>query len=141
MLRWDPALATGHAEIDRQHEEVFERLESLVHAIRAGSSRDEVAATLGFLRAHVAAHFQAEEALMREVAFPGADAHADEHHRFERDLATLDAEHRRDGPSPSLVLRVSGGLTRWVREHVARSDRELVEHLRAAGQRRAGCAG
>jgi hemerythrin len=131
VIRWDPALVMGVPEIDRQHKEIFLRLDALLQAIRGGSSREEVGRTLAFLREHVATHFKAEEALMREAAFPGTATHRVEHERFASDLDLLAKEHSRDGASPSLVLRVSGRVSEWLREHIHRADRELAGYLRA----------
>ena len=130
-IHWDPALAMGVPEIDRQHKEIFSRLDSLFQAIRGGSSREEVGRTLAFLREYVGTHFKAEEDLMGEAAFPDLAAHRAEHERFARDLSLLAAEHSRDGASPSLILRVNGRVSEWLREHIQRADRELAGYLRA----------
>ena len=84
-IRWDPTLVMGVPELDRQHKEIFARLDSLLEAIRGGSSREEVGRTLDFLRDYVLTHFKAEEELMREIAFPGLPTHRAEHDRFVRD--------------------------------------------------------
>jgi hemerythrin len=128
---WDPALATGIAEVDGQHQEIFRRAEALVLAIRRGSSRDEVGATLGFLEQHVETHFRDEEALMREVGFPLLEAHQREHQAFFREVAEFSSEHRRAGASPSLILRVTGRIATWLRDHIGDADRRLAEFVRA----------
>jgi len=130
-IRWDPALVTGVLEIDRQHKEIFARVDALLYAIRGGSSREEVGRLLAFLGDYVITHFRAEEDLMREVEFPGFPTHRAEHQRFVCDLAVLGAEHTRDGASPSLVLRVNSRVSEWLCEHIHRADRELAAYLRA----------
>ncbi len=130
-IRWDPTLVMGVPELDRQHKEIFARLDSLLEAIRGGSSREEVGRTLDFLRDYVLTHFKAEEELMREIAFPGLPTHRAEHDRFVRDLSVLTAEHSRDGASPSLILRVNSRVSEWLREHIQRTDRELAGYVRA----------
>jgi hemerythrin len=130
-IRWDPTLITGVPEIDRQHKQIFARLDSLLEAIRRGSSREEVGQTLAFLRDYVLTHFKAEEELMSEIAFPGLPSHRAEHDRFVRDLSVLTAEHSRDGASPSLILRVNSRVSEWLREHIQRTDRELAGYIHA----------
>lgn len=130
-IRWDATLAMDVPEIDRQHEEIFARLHLLLEAIRGGSSREEVGRMLVFLGDHVVTHFKVEEDLMTGVAFPRLPSHRAEHERFVRDLAVLTAEHTRDGPSPSLVLRVNSRVSEWLREHIHRADRELANYLHA----------
>jgi hemerythrin len=130
-ILFDESLVMGVEEIDRQHRELFARVEALVQAIRRGSSRQEVAHTLAYLREYVATHFAAEEELMRAVGFPGHDAHRGEHASFTRDFVSLEEEHRRDGASPSLIVRVNVWLTGWLRQHINRTDRELSTYLKA----------
>lgn len=131
-LSWDSTLVTGVPAIDAQHEQLFTHIDALLQAIRAGRSRDEVGRTLAFLSQYVQTHFAAEEALMRATAYEGYEPHRAEHVLFARELEALAEEHRRDGPSPSLVLRVNGRITAWLREHIYRVDRALADHLRAA---------
>ncbi|GEJ55707.1 bacteriohemerythrin [Anaeromyxobacter diazotrophicus] len=131
-VSWDPTLSTGVPAIDGQHEQLFLHVDALLQAIRSGRSREEVGRTLAFLADYVQTHFTAEEALMRASAYPGYAEHHAEHEGFSRDLATLEEDHRRNGPSAGLILRVNARVTSWLREHIHRVDRPLAEHLRAA---------
>ncbi len=128
-LTWDGTLVMGIPELDEQHRELFARVDALLEAIRGGSSRQEVARTLEFLGDYVREHFEAEEALMRGAAFPGLAEHEREHAELVRDLVAPSAEHRRDGPSPSLILRVNRRVVDWLRQHIYRTDRELAVFL------------
>jgi len=133
-MGWDPTLATGLSPIDEQHQEIFRRAEALVLAIRRGSLREEVSATLRFLEGHLAAHFRDEEALMREVGFPALDSHLREHQQFLQEVAGFGSEHRRDGASPSLILRVARRLGSWLKGHVGDADRRLAEFVRSGAR-------
>ncbi len=130
-LTWDTTLTMGVPALDEPHQELFRRLDALLEAIRRGSSRDEVGRTLAFLRDYVRTHFAEEEALMGETGYAGLADHKAQHDAFARDLAALEAEHRRNGPSPSLILRVKARVSSWLRDHIHRIDRALAEHLRA----------
>lgn len=132
-MRWDPTLAMGVPELDEQHREILTELQALIHAIRRGCSRDQVGRTLAFLRAHVAEHFAAEEALMREVAYPELERHRAEHDAFVADLAHLEHDHERHGATPVLILRVNDEVTSWLRKHLFESDREVAAFLRQRG--------
>lgn len=130
-LTWDTTLVMGVPALDEQHQELFQQLDALLDAIRRGSSREEVGRTLDFLCEYVRTHFAAEEALMLEIGYPAFADHKAQHDAFARDLAMLEAEHRRNGPSPSLVLRVNARVSSWLRDHIYRVDRALAEHLLA----------
>ncbi|HEX7489485.1 MAG TPA: bacteriohemerythrin [Anaeromyxobacteraceae bacterium] len=130
-LTWDTTLVMGVPALDEQHQELFQRVDALLDAIRRGSSREEVGRTLSFVCDYVQTHFAAEEALMLESGYPALSDHKAQHDAFAHDLAALEAEHRRNGPSPSLILRVNARISGWLRDHIYRADRALAEHLRA----------
>ena len=129
-ITWDPSLVLGVPLIDGQHQELFRRLDALIASIRAGRSREEVGRTLTFLGEYALQHFSAEEALMTEKGYPGLADHRAEHERFGAELRALQAEHTRDGPTASLIIRVNAQLTTWLRTHIHRTDRALVDFLR-----------
>jgi len=131
-ITWDPALLVGIPEIDGQHQELFRRLDGLHEAIRAGRSREEVGRTLAFLHDYALQHFAAEEALMTSRDYPALADHRGEHQGFTAELGALEAEYRRDGPTASLIIRVSTQLTGWLAGHINRTDRALVEYLKKA---------
>jgi hemerythrin len=132
-MRWEPTLATGVPELDEQHREILAELRVLIHSIRRGRSRAQVGSTLAVLRAHVAEHFAAEEALMSRVAFPDLERHRAEHDGFATDLEDLDRDHERHGATPALVLRVSEYVTSLLRKHLFESDHALATFLRKRG--------
>ena len=132
VIAGDPGLLMGIPEIDEQHQELFRRLDALHEAIRSGRSREEVGRTLAFLRGYAVEHFGAEEALMIQRAYPGLADHRAEHVAFVGEIAALETEYQRDGPTASLVIRVNIQLTGWLRSHIYRTDKALAAFLRAA---------
>ncbi|HVO21391.1 MAG TPA: bacteriohemerythrin [Anaeromyxobacter sp.] len=127
---WDGSLEIGHALIDGQHRELFRQVDALFLAIRSGRSAGELGDLLGYLGDYVISHFGTEEALMEERAYPGRAAHLAQHAEFVGDLAALQEEYRQEGPSALVVVRVNARVTRWLFEHIARSDRKLGRFLR-----------
>jgi hemerythrin-like metal-binding protein len=67
---------------------------------------------------------------MREAHYPRLASHMLEHAEFRRRLATLLPHWESEGDSTSLLMAVSGFLIRWLREHIASSDRAIGEYLR-----------
>jgi hemerythrin len=120
-LRWTSALAIGAADLDARHEELFGRVERLHDAMLA-HDRTEVARLLEFLLVYVREHFEAEEALMRRVAYPLVEQHATEHAAFASDVASLYESLGREGLTARLVLAVDRRVTGWLTDHVYTSD-------------------
>jgi hemerythrin-like metal-binding protein len=135
MLDWDPALAIDVPEIDAQHRALFAQAARFDAAVRAGESSREIQQLLDFLSRYAVEHFEAEERLMREVEYPRLPRHALEHAEFRRRLSTLLPHWESEGDSVSLLMALSGFLMRWLREHVATSDRAIGEHIRARARR------
>jgi hemerythrin len=135
MFTWDSSLSIDVAEIDDQHRELFAQAARFDAAVRAGESGKEIQQLLGFLSRYAVEHFAAEERLMREVEYPRYPSHALEHAEFRRRLATLLPHWESEGDSISLLMALSGFLVRWLREHVATSDRAIGDHIRARATR------
>lgn len=137
-LQWTPALAVGLAEIDAQHQELFRRAERLIAALRAGD-RGEVLPLLAYLDEYVVHHFEAEERLMKQVGYPGREAHAAAHQAFRADFAALVKDFRRTGPTALIALTIHNWLSDWLRMHIGGVDLALGKFVAARGA--AGPAG
>lgn len=128
-ITWDPSLNLGVPEIDRQHVELFDRLDRLLEAARTGQTEEQVGKLLGYLGDYVVDHFGAEEALMTTRRYPGLAAHAAEHRRFVDEFQALLREYLEDGATLLLVVRVNAKVTAWLREHIYRTDKALAGFL------------
>jgi hemerythrin len=129
-ITWDRNLETGDAEIDGQHRELFHRIDKLLAASREHRSREEVGQTLTFLGDYVVEHFAAEERMMAAAEYPEQEAHRAEHARFVQEFAILYREFKAEGPTTLFIIRVGNRVTGWLREHIYRTDRSLVEFLK-----------
>jgi hemerythrin len=129
-IAWDPTLLVGDPEIDGQHQELFRRLDGLIEAIRGGRSRDEVGRTISFLHEYVVKHFAAEETLMVARGYPGLPDHRTEHDAYVNEIRLLEEELGRDGPTPSLTVRVSTQLNSFLRSHILRTDRAMIDWVK-----------
>ncbi len=129
-ITWDRNLETGDDEIDGQHRELFFRIDKLLAASREKRSREEVAQTLTFLGDYVVHHFSAEERMMEAARYPEIEAHRAEHARFVQEFGILYNEFKAEGPSTLFIIRVGNRVTGWLREHIYRTDRTLVDFLK-----------
>lgn len=129
-ITWDRALETGDDEIDAQHRELFARIDKLLAASREKRSREEVGQMLTFLGDYVVHHFTAEERMMAAASYPEIVAHQAEHARFVQEFTILYNEYKSEGPSTLFIIRVGNRVTGWLREHIYRTDRSLVQWLR-----------
>jgi hemerythrin len=129
-ITWDKALETGDSQIDAQHQELFGRIDKLLLASREKRSRDEVGQMLTFLGDYVVEHFSAEERMMITAGYPELEAHRSEHQRFVAEFGLLYREFKAEGPTTLFIIRIGNRVTGWLREHIYRTDRMLVDWLR-----------
>jgi hemerythrin len=132
VVEWHPSLASGNAEIDGQHQEIFRRLSDLVAALERGR-RDEIPRLFGFLGQYVVEHFGAEERAMERSGYPGANVHRAAHRRFERDYADLRRLYEQTGPSFAIAVKTATWVQGWLKSHIFGADIGLARHLREAG--------
>jgi hemerythrin len=128
-LRWNSTLSIGVPEIDRHHQELFERIDAFEDAVLS-RDRASAARTLAFLREYARLHFAAEEALMRAVGYPARLAHEAEHARFFATVEALAEALAETGPTAAIVHRVHREIGAWVPEHVYSTDQALGWYLR-----------
>jgi hemerythrin-like metal-binding protein len=122
MKAWDQGFGTGVQAMDSEH-----RLQAgLVSALEAALQRGEdspAAQAMGQLIELTAAHFHAEELLMRLHAYPAADAHSLEHRRLLEELRRIEGSAL--GEDRAEALAAVGALRPWLAEHVRSLDRGL----------------
>jgi hemerythrin-like metal-binding protein len=129
LPRWTSRFETGIAVVDAQHRELFSDLHHLHATLRkrqAGAALQEELATLC---QRTVKHFQTEEQLMKEAAYPGRVAHAEQHHDLllkVRELQYLCAKGQ------AMDAEVSDFLAGWFSHHILESDRDYAGHLRTA---------
>jgi hemerythrin len=130
ITTWQPSLAIGIAEIDAQHEALFEHAARFEAAVKAREPNPRLAELFGFLTRYAAFHLAAEERLLREARYPGLAEHARQHADFRRRLASLVPHWESEGGSTALLLALVGFLDLWLRDHVMRSDQRIGAFLR-----------
>jgi hemerythrin-like metal-binding protein len=81
------------------------------------------------LQAHTEAHFEIENALMRESAFPAVREHMDEHQRVLGELRHL-ARKVAEGSLQLGRAYVRQQLPAWFRLHAVTMDSALAAHLK-----------
>jgi len=128
---WHPSLASGNAEIDGQHQEIFRRLADLVAALEKGS-RDEIPRLFQFLGEYVVQHFGAEERAMAASRYPGANVHLAAHARFVKEYGELRVLYDATGPSFAIAVKTATWVQDWLKAHIYGADRALARHLREA---------
>ena len=123
--------AVGVPTIDALHEECEAALGSLAEAI---ASADDAGPTLAALHEHLERHFQHEESLMSESAFPPGACHAREHASVLEVVAEVRRRYALGERDPA--ERLPEAVLEWFELHAGSMDAALAAWLNAPREAR-----
>lgn len=127
MIQWTPALATGVASLDEQHQAIFQWLAELERAAMEERTLFGVYA-ITRLNRYMREHFAEEEALMKAAGYPDLADHIREHAEFRTRLGELQIKSISQDISMDTVVF----LQTWLTKHITKTDMAYVPYLNAA---------
>lgn len=133
-VEWDEKLATGVAEIDEQHKEIFVRFNTLLEACDKGRSRELLADILVFMNKYLLEHFRDEERLQLSVGYPGFSAHKALHEELGARFLLLQVKFAAHGATVQLVIETCKLLSEVLFEHIYLHDKALAEFMLNRGR-------
>ena len=126
---WNQKWAVGVDKIDKQHKELFDRINRLMTAMKDGKGKDEVMSTLNFLEEYVVKHFNDEEELQIKNNYPKYETQHKEHEEFKASLKELRTLCETKGMSAVLVINVQKNMSDWWKKHIKELDMDLGNYL------------
>lgn len=131
-IEWRESLAIGVEAIDSQHKQLLSHFDRLLKACESGKGIEELQVLLGFLDGYVIQHFSDEEAIQRQHAYPGYEAHKREHDSFVARLKALKQEISSQGAALHHVIETNNLLLKWLLNHISTVDVQLGRFLKDA---------
>ena len=128
VVQWDETLSVGNAEIDKDHQALFELLDQLRTAVREGQTEKVRLNILSELVRRTQAHFALEESVMARIAYAEAQAHRAEHGKLMAQVREL--QDRVAQGDLSLSLSVFQFLYGWLARHIEVKDKPLGQASR-----------
>ena len=123
LITWKEEFSVGVAEVDFEHRELIELINSLHSSARPGAGRDAVIESLGEIFAQIASHFALEEKMMRASLYPALLEHKQDHETLLDELRDIMDEVEDDGAYDEAQL--STDLERWFGDHFRTHDAKL----------------
>ncbi|WP_164844342.1 hemerythrin family protein [Azoarcus sp. DN11] len=131
-LVWHPSFASGNAELDAEHRELFDEINALWTLIVAERPIDEICATIDALYGKMLRHFHDEERLLQRIGYPELAAHVRMHAALTARADAVIEDFRRDradfGPLFTFLAHD------MVARHIVNQDRAYFPYLEAASQ-------
>ena len=129
-LQLETSDLTGIGVIDDQHQQIFDLIDAL-GATAQGGDREQIGEAINRIVSHTLAHFEFEEELMEQVAYPFLKVHKRLHDHFIQRLA--DFTQRFDA-GEEIALELEQFLGSWLRSHFSREDKDYSPQVLAEMQ-------
>ena len=123
LIEWTNEFVLGVPDVDREHRELIELINTLHAGLYRGDSRRRVVERLGEMHALIAAHFAHEEAFMREIRYMAYAEHKEDHEILLDDLRDIIAATEAAGQLDH--ARLSADLDYWFSAHFRTHDARL----------------
>jgi len=78
-VNWNDSLSTGISEIDAEHQDFLRQVNELNEALVLNKSAKDVQIRMNMIFGDAVRHFEHEETVFKELAYPGGDEHAEKH--------------------------------------------------------------
>ena len=121
LIEWSDRFATGHLQVDHQHETLFRTFNEFDEASRGALPRERIDGLIRFLEEYTRNHFATEEALMIRAHYPGHDLHRQEHSDLLTRVGFLSELRKVEEPiiPPEGLARF---MADWLENHILRWD-------------------
>jgi hemerythrin len=127
QLNWTANLNTGIDVIDKQHKMIVEYINELDDVITGGGNRDRIALVIHSLVGYTTSHFQFEESMQEEAAYPFLKMHKRLHERFVKRVGEFQ-ERFKLGEDISEELHKL--MSNWLYVHINSEDMDYVPSIK-----------
>lgn len=131
FFQWQAEYAINVAIVDEQHQELYSIAKALYAFLFEGGTTRASAQLFPRLIAHTTLHFQTENQLMLENAYPGLAVHAKKHEQILRALHDFSTAYSDRHIPPKKEVGIF--LKDWVMTHILTEDRRLGTYLNRKG--------
>ena len=129
--KWTPSMSTGVAELDKQHQELIDRLNDLTRAMIDGHGTEKLGETLDFLGTYAVNHFAAEEAQMARHRCPMEAANKKAHADFVKRFGEIQHTVAANGATATVLIATMRELSTWLVSNIQGCDAKLKSCVQA----------
>ncbi|MEQ9488808.1 MAG: bacteriohemerythrin [Alphaproteobacteria bacterium] len=127
-MEWSEKYSVGIRLIDNDHRELFDVVNALAQHVEDDAASIHLSQITERLSRYVKEHFQREEKLMRDYAYPDLAAHHMKHLEFVRVILAI-RKIEQDCPEKLDPDKLLLYLSKWLRMHIMQTDRQYLPYL------------
>jgi len=125
---WVSQHSVGDALMDSYHHIFFQGVEH-IEDIAGDGDVESAKERVTFLLVYANMHFEAEEALLAKVGFPGLDDHKAQHQAFRDRIKELQRQMEENPTLPTLV-EIARTAKGWWMRHILQEDMKYATFLK-----------
>jgi len=126
-MDWNEIYSVGIKSIDDQHKKLFEILNNLHEAMKAGQSKGVLEKVIIELSNYTIYHFSTEENFMKNHQYSAYVAHKGEHDKFV--LKVVEYKNKFTKSSTITAIEMLTFLKNWLIQHVKGTDKKYSAFL------------
>ncbi len=130
MITLTKDMELGVPKIDEQHQELIDRLNTVISMGAKSVSKEETEKTLDLLCDYILKHFSDEEALQKQAGYPKYDWHKGQHQIYVNEIGKLKQEFYANGTSAKFTLDLNNSIVNWIVRHIKAADVEFGKYYR-----------
>jgi len=122
MFIWKECYEIGHSMVDKQHEYLFDLANNVVES----KSKNELTKYIMLLYKYIREHFRDEEKLMKDVEYPGYQAHKLTHNMLLDRMNEISEKVAQDNLAEDEIKEF---MEDWLLDHILLKDAALGDFL------------
>lgn len=127
-LHWTTDLNTGIDVIDKQHKKIVDYINELDDVIGGDGNRDRVALVIHGLVGYTTSHFQFEESMQEEAAYPYLKMHKKLHERFVKRVGEFQGRFQL---GEDVCEELHNLVYNWLYVHINSEDMDYVPSIQS----------
>lgn len=131
FVSWDDSYSVGIESIDGDHKKLLELINKLQTAIYYHTGESYEREAFKELVDYTRYHFEREENLLREHAYPDYDSHKEQHEDMIGKVESFRQAYEKD--REKTIDDLTQFLKTWLIDHINGTDQKYVTHLHGAG--------
>jgi hemerythrin len=128
LFEWEDKYSVGNRTMDSHHKKIFDILNIIHDATKAGRGEEIIEAELNELASYTKYHFNEEDKLMVQTGYPGLEAQRHAHKAFLDKIAEYQDEVAK-GNGLFVVSNVAVTVKDWLKQHILTMDIQYENYL------------
>jgi len=126
-ITWTEEFSVKHAEMDKQHQLLFDYVNEYYDALEAGQSNQELVPVFEKIISYTDFHFKDEEKMMQKMQYPDFQKHKLMHETLVKRVLELKDELAQN--KAEIAEHIKYFLKNWLTAHIKGIDTQYSEYL------------